>query len=39
MVRIVQNQTAEPSSTLNLESLQVMVPEICPGQNLGEKKK
>ena len=26
------------SSTLNLESLQVTVPEIWPGQNLGRKK-
>ena len=34
----MQNWTAGPSSTLNLESLQVMVPEIWPGQNLGEKK-
>ena len=29
---------AGPSSTLNLESLRVTVPEIWPGQNLGEKK-
>ena len=35
----VQNQTAAPSSTLNLESLRVMVPEIWPGQNRGGKKK
>ena len=27
-----------PSSTLNLESLRVTVPEIWPGQNRGEKK-
>ena len=34
----MQNYTAGPSSTLNLESLRVTVPEIWPGQNLGEKK-
>ena len=34
----VQNYTAGPSSTLNLESLRVTVPDIWPGQNLGEKK-
>ena len=33
----MQNWTAGPSSTLNLESLQVTVPEIWPGQNLGGK--
>ena len=32
------NQIAGPSSTLNLESLRVTVPEIWPGQNLGGKK-
>ena len=32
------NYTAAPSSTLNLESLRVTVPEIWPGQNLGGKK-
>ena len=35
----MQNYTAGPSSTLNLESLRVMVPEIRPGQNRGGKKK
>ena len=35
----VQNWSAGPSSTLNLESLRVTVPEIWPGQNRGEKKK
>ena len=35
----MQNYTAGPSSTLNLESLRVTVPEIWPGQNIGEKKK
>ena len=34
----MQNYTAGPSSTLNLESLRVTVPEIWPGQNIGEKK-
>ena len=29
--------TAGPSSTLNLETLRVTVPEIWPGQNLGGK--
>ena len=33
----MQNYTAGPSSTLNLESLRVTVPEIWPGQNLGGK--
>ena len=35
----MQNQTAGPSSTLNLESLRVTVPEIWPGQDRGGKKK
>ena len=35
----VQNETAGPSSTLNLESLRVTAPEIWPGQNLCGKKK
>ena len=42
MVTTVQNKTTGPSSTLNLESLRVTVPEIWPGQNRGrikEKKK
>ena len=34
----MQNYTAGPSSTLNLESLRVTVPEIWPGQNRGGKK-
>ena len=34
----MQNKTVGPSSTLNLESLQVTVPEIWPGQNRGGKK-
>ena len=34
----MQNYTAGPSSTLNLESLRVTVPEIWPGQNVGRKK-
>ena len=34
----MQNYTTGPSSTLNLESLRVTVPEIWPGQNIGEKK-
>ena len=34
----MQNLTTGPSSTLNLESLRVTVPEIWPGQNLGGKK-
>ena len=32
-------QTAGPSSTLNLQSLRVTVPEIWPGQNRGGQKK
>ena len=32
----MQNYTAGPSSTLNLESLRVTVPEIWPGQNRGK---
>ena len=35
----MQNYTAGPSSTLNLESLRVTVQEIWPGQNVGRKKK
>ena len=35
----MHNQTAGPSSTLNLESLRVTVPEIWPGQNRGGKNK
>ena len=35
----MQNQTAGPSSTLNLESLRVTVPEIWPGQKSWQKKK
>ena len=35
----MQNYTAGPSSTFNLESLRVTVPEIWPGQNCGKKKK
>ena len=35
----MQNYTAGPSSTLNLESLRVTIPEIWPGQNRGGKKK
>ena len=34
----MHNQTTGPSSTLNLESLRVTVPEIWPGENLGGKK-
>ena len=34
----MQNQTAGPSSTLNLESLRVTVPEISRRQNRGGKK-
>ena len=34
----MHNYTAVPSSTLNLESLRVTVPEIWPGQNRGGKK-
>ena len=34
-----KSETAGPSSTLNLESLRVTVPEIWPGQTLGGKKK
>ena len=34
----MQNLTAGPSSTLNLEFLRVTVPEIWPGQNRGGKK-
>ena len=34
----MQNYTAGPSSTLNMESLRVTVPEISPGQNRGGKK-
>ena len=33
-----KKQTAGPSSTLNVESLRVTVPEIWPGQNRGGKK-
>ena len=33
------NWTAGPSSTLNLESLRLTVPEIWAGQNRGGKKK
>ena len=32
----MHNQTTGPSSTLNLESLRVTVPEIWPGQNCGK---
>ena len=35
----MQNKTAGPSSTLNLESLRVTVPEIWPGQDRGGKKR
>ena len=35
----MQNYTAGPSSTLNLESLRVTVPEIWPRQNRGGKKR
>ena len=34
----MQNYTAGPSSTLNLESLRVTVPEISRRQNYGRKK-
>ena len=34
----MQNKTTGPSSTLNLESLRVTVPEMWPGQNRGRKK-
>ena len=35
----MQNYTAGPSSTLNLKSLRVTVPEIWPGQDRGGKKR
>ena len=35
----MHNWTAGPSSTLNLESLRAMVPEIWAGQNRGGKKR
>ena len=35
----MHNYTAGPSSTLNLESLRVLIPEIWPGQNRGGEKK